>query len=225
MGIIVPILLLIASYFLGSIPWALIVSKIFKGIDIRDYGSKNMGATNVLRVLGFKYGIVVFILDACKAGFIISLFTCGLLDYQAKWMVIQIHPLIYGLIAVLGHMFPVFANFKGGKGVACCAGIILAYNPFLFLIIFASFILVLIISKYVSLGSIIASIVALICSFFFKTNGSFDWVLICTITICAAFIIIRHRSNIKRIINKTENKFEFNPKEFEFLRPRKKKNR
>ena len=164
MGIILPIALLIASYLLGSIPTALIISKSFAGIDIRDYGSKNMGATNVNRVLGFKYGLIVFIIDAIKAGLIISLFTFQLLEWEASWMILKIHPLIYGVVAVIGHMFPIFAEFKGGKGVACCTGILLAYSPLIFIIVITVFILILIWKKYISLSSMTAAVTALILS-------------------------------------------------------------
>ena len=207
MGIILPIILLIASYLLGSIPNALIISKTFRGIDIRDYGSRNMGATNVNRVLGFKYGITVFILDAIKAGIIIFLFTSNLLEYDADWMVLKIHPLIYGVVAVIGHLFPIFANFKGGKGVACCTGILLAYNPLIFLIVLAVFILVLIWKKYISLSSIVSATVAFILTFFIYNTETIDYVFTIVIGILWMFIIIRHIPNIKRLINHNESKF------------------
>lgn len=206
MGIIIPISLLIASYLLGSIPWALIISRLFAGIDIRDYGSKNMGATNVLRVLGFKYGIVVFALDALKAGIIILLFTSGLLNYQLDWMVIKIHPLIYGGVALIGHMFPIFANFKGGKGVASCAGIVLAYSPLVFLIGFTIFMIVLLTTKYLSLGSLIGTGLAFVSTFFIPFGGPIDWVMVGCYGCCYLFIVIRHISNIKRLIHHEENK-------------------
>ena len=209
MGIILPIALLIASYLLGSIPTALIISKSFAGIDIRDYGSKNMGATNVNRVLGFKYGLIVFIIDAIKAGLIISLFTFQLLEWEARWMILKIHPLIYGVVAVIGHMFPIFAEFKGGKGVACCTGILLAYSPLIFIIVITVFILILIWKKYISLSSMTAAVTALILSFFIHEGDSIDWFFTSIIAILCAFIIIRHIPNIKRLINHTETKFTF----------------
>lgn len=209
MGIILPIALLIASYLLGSIPTALIISKSFAGIDIRDYGSKNMGATNVNRVLGFKYGLIVFIIDAIKAGLIISLFTFQLLEWEASWMILKIHPLIYGVVAVIGHMFPIFAEFKGGKGVACCTGILLAYSPLIFIIVITVFILILIWKKYISLSSMTAAVTALILSFFIHKGDSIDWFFTSIIAILCAFIIIRHIPNIKRLIDHTETKFTF----------------
>lgn len=214
MGIIVPILLLIASYLLGSIPTALIVGKVFKGIDIREYGSKNMGTTNTLRVLGLKYSIIVFIGDALKASIIILLFSTGLLNYEAEWLVIKIHPLVYGLIAVVGHAFPIFANFKGGKGVACSAGIAMAYCPLIFLIAISAFIITLLISKYVSLSSIVGIGVAFLCSWFpilyFKTELDFTFIIL--VFILWIFIIFSHRKNIVKIFNKTESKISFKHK-------------
>ena len=205
MGIILPIILLISSYLLGSIPWALIMSKLVKGIDIREHGSKNMGATNTVRVLGTKYGIIVFILDALKAGFVISLFTLGLLDHNVDWMVLKIHPLIYGFVALLGHIFPVFAKFKGGKGVACCAGILLAYKPLIFIFTMTVFTLVFIWKKYISLASILAAIATLIISFI-PFGGEMDWFFTIIVVCAVTFLIIRHIPNIKRLINHTENK-------------------
>lgn len=205
MGIIIPIFLLIVSYLLGSIPWALIVSKLFKGIDIRDYGSKNMGATNVLRVLGFKYGLLVFILDALKAGIVILLFRIGLLDYTLDWMVLKIHPLIYGVVALIGHLFPIFANFRGGKGVSCCAGIVAAYNPVVFLIAFAVFVLVFIWKRYISLSSLSAILAAFGASFI-PVFGKHDLVLTIVLGIGVVALFASHITNIKRLINHTEKK-------------------
>lgn len=212
MGIIVPILLLIASYLLGSIPTALIIGKVFKGIDIREYGSKNMGTTNTFRVLGPKYSIMVFIGDALKASIIVLLFSSGLLNYEANWMIIKVHPLIYGIVAVIGHAFPVFADFKGGKGVACCAGIAMVYCPLIFLIAISVFIIVLLISKYVSLSSILGVGTAFLCSWFpilrFKSGG-LDWTFIVLVFVIWIFIIISHRKNIVKIFKGTESKINF----------------
>ena len=205
MGIVVPIFLLIVSYLLGSIPWALIVSKLFKGIDIRDYGSKNMGATNVLRVLGFKYGLLVFIFDALKAGIVILLFRIGLLDYTLDWMVLKIHPLIYGVVALIGHLFPIFANFRGGKGVSCCAGIVAAYNPVVFIIAFTVFALVFIWKRYISLSSLSAITAAFLASFI-PVFGKHDLVFTIVLGVGVVALYISHIPNIKRLIKHTEKK-------------------
>lgn len=207
-GIIVPIILLITSYLLGSIPFALIISKSIKGIDIREYGSKNMGATNTFRVLGGKYAVIVFILDALKASIIMMLFTSGLLDYQADWMIIEIHPMIYGLVAVIGHTFPIFADFKGGKGIACSAGIALAYCPGILLISLVIFFIVLLISKYVSVSSICAIGTAFICSFFKLNNGKIDITFVLCVFILWCFVVFTHRKNIVRLVKKEESKVD-----------------
>lgn len=203
--ILVELLLLIVSYLLGSIPNALIISKSFKGIDIREYGSKNMGATNVLRVLGFKYGIFVFILDALKAGVIILLFKIGIFSLD-KYCHFPL--LTYGLMAVIGHLFPLLANFKGGKGVACSAGIICCYAPLVAIPTLLTFVIVVLITKYVSLGSILGVTAAFIFSILTPLilNQPIDWILTVVCFIIFIIFIITHRKNITRIIKGEESK-------------------
>ena len=212
MGIILPIFLLISAYLLGSIPWALIISKLFGGIDIRDFGSKNMGATNINRIMGFKYGVLVFILDASKAGIIILLFRIGLLDYELDWMVLKIHPLIYGVVAFIGHLFPIFAGFKGGKGVSCCSGIIAAYNPVVFVIVFIVFFAIFFWKKYISLSSLSAVTIGFATSFI-PVFGYIDWAFVILMALAFIFIYIKHIPNIKRLINGTESKTYFTNKQ------------
>ena len=207
-GIIVPIILLIASYLLGSIPSALIIGKTFKGVDVREHGSKNMGTTNTLRVLGLRCALAVFFLDALKASIIVLLFSTGLLNYEAKWMVIKIHPLIYGMVAIIGHAFPIFADFKGGKGIACSAGVAIAFCPDIFLVAITVFFIILLITKYVSLSSILGVTTAFICSFFKTKNGQIDWVFVICVFIILVFIIIMHRKNIVKLFKKQESKID-----------------
>lgn len=203
--ICVEIGLLIISYLLGSIPNALIISKLFKGIDIREYGSKNMGATNVLRVLGIKYGLLVFLLDAIKASIIIILFKVGIFSVD-KYNHLPI--LSYGFMAVIGHLFPIFARFKGGKGVACSAGIICSYAPIIAIPTLLVFLIVALTTKYVSLGSILAVITAFIGTFIVPIlmNEPFDWILIITVFAIMIIFLISHRTNIKRLLKGEENK-------------------
>lgn len=203
--ICVEIGLLIISYLLGSIPNALIISKLFKGIDIREYGSKNMGATNVLRVLGIKYGLLVFLLDALKASIIILLFKVGIFSVD-KYNHLPI--LSYGFMAVIGHLFPIFAKFKGGKGVACSAGIICSYAPIIAIPTLLVFLIVALTTKYVSLGSILAVITAFIGTFIVPIlmNEPFDWILIITVFAIMIIFLISHRANIKRLLKGEENK-------------------
>ena len=211
MEILIEILLLILSYILGSIPNALIISKSCKGIDIREYGSKNMGATNVLRVLGFKYAIIVFLLDALKGGLVILLFKVGIFSLDKYY---HIPLLTYGLFAVIGHLFPIFAKFKGGKGVACAAGIICSYSPVIAIPTLLVFLIVVIITKYVSLGSIIAVTSAFIFSIIIPLilNTEIDWILSIVCFVIFTIFIITHRQNIKRLLKGEESKISFTKK-------------
>lgn len=211
MEILIEILLLILSYILGSIPNALIISKSCKGIDIREYGSKNMGATNVLRVLGFKYAIIVFLLDALKGGLVILLFKVGIFSLDKYY---HIPLLTYGLFAVIGHLFPIFAKFKGGKGVACSAGIICSYSPVIAIPTLLVFLIVVLITKYVSLGSIIAVTSAFIFSIVIPLilNTEIDWILSIVCFVVFTIFIITHRQNIKRLLKGEESKISFTKK-------------
>ncbi|MEC1721217.1 glycerol-3-phosphate 1-O-acyltransferase PlsY [Schinkia azotoformans] len=188
------VFLVILAYLLGSIPFALIVGKIGYGIDIREHGSGNLGGTNTFRVLGKKAGLIVTSADILKGTLAASL---PLIFGQED----LIHPLLIGIAAVIGHTYPIFAKFKGGKAVATSAGVLLAYSPLLFIILILSFFVSLFISKYVSLSSMIAGIIGIIYSLF---TG--DIPLIIVISLLASFVIYRHRSNISRIINRTEPK-------------------
>ncbi len=212
-GLYLQLIFLVISYLLGSIPWALIIGKLVKGIDIREHGSKNMGATNAFRVLGFKYGLLVFALDALKGGLILfimkhNFFNFDLGDYE-------IHPLSYGACAFLGHLFPIFAKFKGGKGMATASGIVLFYHPIAFCVGLITFIITIILSKYVSLSSCVTAIAVLVTTFFFKDNYYF---LLFNIKITYfslvlifinIFLIVKHIPNFKRIFNHTESKINF----------------
>lgn len=186
----------IIAYLLGSIPFALVVGKVGYQIDVREHGSGNMGATNAFRVLGTKAGIIVTLADILKGTIatIIPLLALLFID-------IEVNRLIIGIFAVLGHTYPVFAKFKGGKAVATSGGIILGVNPLLFLAIIITFLLTLYLFKYVSLASMLTGVVGSIISFFM--NDTLLFVLVIVLTV---FVIYRHLDNIKRIINKTEPK-------------------
>lgn len=189
------IAIIILSYLLGSIPSGLIVGKLTRGIDIREHGSGNLGATNTFRILGVKAGLIVTFADILKG----TLATALPDLFQS-----EIHPLIAGVAAVIGHMFPIFASFKGGKAVATSGGVLLFYAPFMFVVMVGVFMITLYITKYVSLSSIVAAVVAFIYAIL---TG--DWALIVVVTILAAFVIYRHRANISRIKNKTEPKIKW----------------
>src|SRR5690625_595804 len=190
------ILFIILAYLLCSIPSALIIGKLTQKIDIREHGSRNLGATNAFRVLGTKAGIIVTLSDILK-GTIATLIPL----FASLYFDIEVSRLIIGIFAVLGHTYPIFAKFKGGKAVATSGGIILVINPLLFIAIIATFIVTLYLTKYVSLSSMLTGVVATIIAAFLNDLLLFFMILSLTI-----FVIYRHKENIKRIKNKAEPK-------------------
>ncbi|RLQ92192.1 glycerol-3-phosphate 1-O-acyltransferase PlsY [Planomicrobium sp. Y74] len=196
MDILIPVLL---AYLLGSIPSALWIGKIFYNTDVRTKGSGNLGATNTFRVLGSTAGLIVTILDILKgtAATLIPLFIAT-----------DIHPLLLGLIAVVGHMYPVFAKFKGGKAVATSGGILLGYQWPLFLVAVAVLLIGLKITKMVSLSSMILAVVAVIYAIIYAVNTG-DYPFLAVILVLASFIFYRHRANIARIRAGTEPKIKW----------------
>ncbi|PAV29391.1 glycerol-3-phosphate acyltransferase [Virgibacillus profundi] len=185
----------IIAYLLGSIPSALIVGKVGYKIDIRQHGSGNLGATNTFRVLGKKAAFIVMLSDILKG----TIATLIPLLFDA-----DVYRLAIGIFAVIGHTYPIFARFKGGKAVATSGGILLGISPLLFIIIFTSFIVTVYLTKYVSLSSMITGVVAVITSVFLQDVG-----LIIVTALLAAFVFYRHKDNIKRIKNKTEPKIKW----------------
>lgn len=196
------ILVLLSAYLIGSIPSGLWIGRLFFNTDIREHGSGNLGATNTFRVLGKKAGLVVTIMDVLKGTAAVLL---PLIPFFANT---GVHPLILGIIAVTGHMFPVFAGFRGGKAVATSAGVVLGYAPMLFAILFVVFFTTLKLSKIVSLTSMVATSVALIYSivYYFVTG---DYALFILIFFLFSFIMYRHRANIQRIKDGTEPKVKW----------------
>ncbi|EAD5842955.1 TPA_asm: glycerol-3-phosphate 1-O-acyltransferase PlsY [Listeria innocua] len=192
------ILLSLLAYVIGSIPSGLWIGKIFYKKDIRDFGSGNLGATNSFRVLGVKAGSIVTVMDILKGTI------ATLLPFFFQLNVNHHFWLLTGAFAIIGHSFPLFAGFRGGKAVATSAGVILAYAPLLFVAALVVFLLTLKISKYVSLSSMIGALAALIISFFMG-----DWILIILVACIALFVIWRHRANITRIRNGEEPKIKW----------------
>ncbi|MGF3102998.1 glycerol-3-phosphate 1-O-acyltransferase PlsY [Rossellomorea aquimaris] len=188
-------LILVLAYLLGSIPSGLLIGKTFYGKDIREHGSGNLGGTNTFRTLGVKAGMIVTIMDILKG----TIATLLPLLFAS-----DVHMLLAGVFAVIGHMYPVFANFRGGKAVATSAGVLLGYNYILFLILLAVFFICLYATKYVSLSSMIAAVLAFTYSIF---TG--DIPLIIVVGILTIFVVYRHRANITRIKNKTEPKIKW----------------
>ncbi|HLO38234.1 MAG TPA: glycerol-3-phosphate 1-O-acyltransferase PlsY [Lacibacter sp.] len=198
-------LLIISAYLIGSIPTAYWIGKAFFNIDIREHGSKNMGASNTFRVLGSVWGIVVLVIDMGKGMAAVQL---AHTVQSSDWLSgeLAFWKLIFGLVAVAGHIFPVFAGFRGGKGVATLFGVVLAIQPWVALVSVGAFLVVVVLTKYISLGSIIAVIVFAACVWFAvkETNVYMRWFSV----VAALLVIIMHRSNIKRLIAGTENKFK-----------------
>lgn len=196
------ILVLLSAYLIGSIPSGLWIGRLFFNTDIREHGSGNLGATNTFRTLGKKAGLVVTIMDVLKGTAAVLL---PLIPFFANT---GVHPLILGIVAVTGHMFPVFAGFRGGKAVATSAGVVLGYAPILFAILFVVFFTTLKLSKIVSLTSMVAASVALIYSivYYFVTG---DYALFILIFFLFSFIMYRHRANIQRIKDGTEPKVKW----------------
>lgn len=192
------ILLSLLAYVIGSIPSGLWIGKIFYKKDIRDFGSGNLGATNSFRVLGIKAGSIVTVMDILKGT------VATLLPFFFQLNVDHNFWLLTGAFAIIGHSFPLFAGFRGGKAVATSAGVILAYAPLLFVAALVVFLVTLKLSKYVSLSSMIGALAALIISLFMG-----DWILIILVACIALFVIWRHRANITRIRNGEEPKIKW----------------
>lgn len=189
------IFMFIVAYLLGSIPSGVWLGKKVYGKDIRKFGSGNSGTTNTFRVLGFKAGVIVLLADVLKGTI------AGSLPYLLNS---DFNPMIVGLGAIIGHTFPVFAQFKGGKAVATSAGVLLAYNPLFFIYCVALFLILLYFSRMVSFSSIVALLIITP-----STLITHDWILTTIAGILAIFIIYRHKENIKRIRLGTESKVPF----------------
>ena len=184
----------IVAYLLGSIPSGLWVGQYFFKKDIRQYGSGNLGSTNAFRVLGKKAGSLVLFCDIFK-GFLAMILALTIFKQP------DISPLWIASFAVIGHTFPIFASFKGGKAVATFAGMILAYQPLLLLYGLIIFLVLLAITRMVSLTAMVTITLGAFLSLLFN-----DWTLTLFALAIDIFIIYRHRSNIQRILNETENK-------------------
>lgn len=189
------------AYLIGSIPSAVWIGKVFHSTDVREHGSKNAGATNTFRVLGKKAGIIVLLMDISK-GFIAVFLPKILLNSNLEDLVLI--QLMAGACVFIGHLFPIFAQFRGGKGVASSLGIIAGIHPQAAMICLVLFLIVFFASSFVSLGAIVAA-------FFFPLNvciifnESSIYVKLFSVIIAAA-VILMHRKNINRIIQGQENK-------------------
>lgn len=198
------IIMLILSYLIGAFPSGYVIGKLFYKKDIRQFGSGNTGATNSFRVLGKPAGFLVTFLDIFK-GFIVVYFPLWLpVSAEGPISSFFTNGLIVGAFAILGHVYPVYLGFKGGKAVATSAGVILGMNPILLIILAAIFFIILKLTKYVSLSSIIASICCLIGAVLIR-----DIILVIVSIGVVVLLIIRHRSNIVRIFKGEEPKIKW----------------
>jgi glycerol-3-phosphate acyltransferase PlsY len=197
------LLLVILAYLIGSIPSAVWVSQRFFNIDIRDYGSGNAGATNVYRTLGSKWGTIVMLLDMLK-GMIAVKLALLLPEYADLDTAFQNLQIILGMSAVLGHVFPIWADFKGGKGVATLFGMVLGISPLTALSCIGVFALVLYLTRFVSLSSILASIAfPVFILVIFDVDDQFYRVFAIAV---ALLVILTHQKNIGRLIRGEESK-------------------
>lgn len=196
-------LLIFLAYLIGSIPTALLISRKFFGIDIRDYGSGNMGATNAFRVMGPKFGTIIMILDILKGMMAVGLFYF-LPFYLTNELERTNFMMALGLSAVMGHIFPIFANFKGGKGVATLLGMLIAVQPVVALCCVGVFVLVLYLTRYVSLSSILGAIMLPVSVLWIWNEHELSYRIFALIV--AFIVIITHQKNIARLIRGAENR-------------------
>lgn len=205
----------LAAYLIGSVNFAVIFAQAFSHRDVRDYGSGNAGTTNVMRTVGVLPGILTFVCDvlkgfiACLAGLLV--FRCAP-DSATGWA----HPIygayLCGVAAMLGHMFPVFFRFKGGKGVAISVGIFLVCSPKLVPIALGIFFLLALTTRIVSLSSLIAVIAVAVCTFVFYDRSALLWPqAVLSLTMCM-MVYLKHIGNIKRLLRGEEKRLHFGRK-------------
>jgi acyl phosphate:glycerol-3-phosphate acyltransferase len=189
---------LIASYLLGAVPTSYLAARLFRGIDLREHGSRNLGATNLYRVLGWRYAIPVGLLDAAKG-------LVPVLVFAPRVSSSELFALICGLVAVVGHVFSVFVGFKGGKGVATAAGVMLGLTPAALGVAVLVWVALVYLTGYVSVGSIVAAAIFPLAVYLLEPpdQPAMLWLDIAV----AAAIVWFHRANIQRLFKGTENRF------------------
>ena len=205
------ILFLLLAYLTGAFPSAVWVGKTFYKKDVREYGSGNAGATNTFRVLGKKAGIPVLIMDVFK-GWLAVNYVFFLSTHSALVEVPALlfeTKLAFGIAAVIGHLFPVYTGFRGGKGIATLLGLLIGLSPIAALVSIIVFVIVFIISKYVSLGSIIASIIFPLVVFFLLNEKDVNSSLEIFSVFVPILTLITHQKNIERLVRGEENKVKF----------------
>jgi len=189
---------LLASYFLGAVPTSYLAARLFRGIDLREHGSRNLGATNLYRVLGWRYAVPVGLLDAAKG-------LVPVLVFAPRVSASDLFALICGLVAVVGHVFSVFVGFKGGKGVATAAGVMLGLTPAALGVAVVVWAALVYLTGYVSVGSIAAAAIFPLAVYLLEPpdQPAMLWLDIAV----AAAIVWLHRGNIRRLFKGTENRF------------------
>jgi glycerol-3-phosphate acyltransferase PlsY len=197
------LLLICLSYLIGSIPTAVWISRSIHGIDIRDYGSGNAGATNTFRVLGPRLGSIVMLVDVIK-GFVGTSLYILLPFYMTSELQRTNFMIALGLAAVIGHIFPIWAGFRGGKGVATLLGMAVAIQPVVAACCLAVFLLVLVLTRFVSLSSIIAGICFMVCILFIFNEKEPLYRIFAVLV--ALMVVLTHQKNIGRILKGTESK-------------------
>lgn len=196
-------ILILLAYFIGSIPTAIIISKAFFNIDIREYGSGNMGATNTFRVLGAKFGTIVMVGDMLKGILAVALY--NLLPYYLTNELDRTNLMLgLGLAAVIGHIYPVWADFRGGKGVATLFGMVLAIQPIVAINCVGVFLLVLYLTRYVSLSSILAGVALPICVLWIYNEQEVFYRVFAVAVAC--LILLTHQKNISRLLKGNEGR-------------------
>ena len=199
----------IVAYLIGSIPSAVWIGRLFYGVDVREHGSGNAGATNVIRVLGYKAGIPVLLFDVFKGWVAVSLAGWIGLPGASPDLIVYVS-IMLAFAAVLGHVFPVFAGFKGGKGVGTLAGAGIALYPIALLIVLGVFIVTLSLTKYVSLSSVLSALLFPVVVIL--VLGEQHPGLVILAIVIAIFIPLTHRKNISRLLKGEEKKFDFSRK-------------
>lgn len=197
-------LFLLIAYIIGSIPFSYIFGKKFKNKDLRKHGSGNLGTTNAFRVLGKAIGILVLVLDITKAGILVLIVRENPMIFGIQ----MLHPIFYGGAAVVGHVFPIWMKFSGGKGVASSFGIIIAYAPWIGIPLIPYFLFIIYITKFVSVASTSTALVTSIIVFilFFNSDVAiYDLEFLLTTVFVSTLIFIKHKGNFVKIINGNEN--------------------
>lgn len=208
------VILVVIAYLLGSIPSSVWIGRAFYKIDVREHGSKNAGATNTFRILGPKAGTIVFILDALKGFAAAQLIAWSQIPVTNPDIIVGMQVGL-GFGAFLGHVFPIFAGFRGGKGVATLFGVILGIHPYAALIALGIFLIVFLISKYVSLGSLTAGISFPLLLIFVFDSTPISLTIFSILV--AVLIILTHQKNIGRLVRNEEKRITFRPRKNRFL--------